>query len=274
MSTPPRPASVIESIHAMLEVRLGLIPRIAARDSRSTWARISRPDPRAPDHHVEQARDDRRDDEDRELVGVQHYAVEPEPAQAVHVRRGRADSRWDEPHAAAVVAELREVEAEPVDRHRVDEPLHEIGQGDEQTDGPDDAGVHGGTAEPAEHDAVEQVPEQGREEEDGEDQRRDDRDVLPGVELEVEVRARERDRSVGEVEHARRLVREHQPRRHDRVDRTGHHAGDEEVQELLHGLPQWTKPGVGDARTAGPEGPAVADRLGGTVTPTSRPSGT
>ena len=58
----------------------------------------------------------------------------------------------------------------------------------------------------------------------------------PGVQLVVEVRGGERDRAVREVEDARRLVRQHEPRRHDRVDRAGDQPGDDEVQELVHAL--------------------------------------
>jgi ABC-type branched-subunit amino acid transport system ATPase component len=45
---------------------------------------------------------------------------------------------------------------------------------------------------------------------------------------------RERHRAVREVEDARRRVREHEPRRHDPVDRAGDEAGEREVPELLH----------------------------------------
>ena len=43
MSTPPRPARTMVMIHAAADVRAALTPRMLARDSRSTTARISRP---------------------------------------------------------------------------------------------------------------------------------------------------------------------------------------------------------------------------------------
>ena len=75
------------------------------------------------------------------------------------------------------------------------------------------ARVHRSVRETAEQDPVEQQAEQRREDEHRDDQRRHDRDVLPDVQLVVEVRDRERDGAVREVEDARGLVREHQTRR-------------------------------------------------------------
>ncbi len=228
MSTPPRPASIMERIQAIADVRASLMPRSPASSRRSTTARIERPARVRRSTNQSTRRGERGRDEHRELV-----AVERDAEHVVDLARAGPD-------APCVARGLRVgCRREPEIEHDVadglGEPLHEVRQRDQETDRADDARVHRGRGETPQQDPVEQQPEQRREDEHREDQRGDPVHPLAGVELEVEVADRERDRAVGEVEDARRLVREHEARRHHRVDGARDRARDDQVEEAVHG---------------------------------------
>ena len=232
MRTPAKPASTIVIVHASADVRAALTPRRPASVSRSTTARISSPARVWRDDEPEHDRREGGDDEHRDLVAVERDVVH----QPVLVRRSGPDSR--DVHAAAeVLVRLQVMPAECVASHRDHQPLHEVGERDEQTDGPDYSRVYGRARESPEQDPVEQQPEQWSEDEHRDDQRRDDGDTETGVQLPVEIRGGERDRPVREVEDARRDVREHQARREDGEDRAGHQTRQRKADELVHRPP-------------------------------------
>ena len=107
-------------------------------------------------------------------------------------------------------------------------------------------------------------PSSGREDERPRGSRPGRSDPLAVVQLVEEVRGDEGDRAVREVEDARRLVREDQTRRHDRIDPARYRAGDEEVQELLHAsdLGPMSKRPVVPAGRDGPAGTTVRGTVG------------
>ena len=216
-------------IHAAADVRAAFTPRMFGERLAVDDRAHLEADTRAADHDPQHDRRERGDDEHGDLVGVQD-----DPADLVVVVRGRADAGNRHALRDRVVALEAEVEHVVADRH--DEPLDQRGQRDEETDGAHDAGVHRGLGQPSQEDAVEQQPEQRGEDEDRDDQRGHDRHTESGVQLVVEVRGRERDRAVREVEDARRGVGQHETRRHDPVDRAGDQAGERQVPELVHGV--------------------------------------
>ncbi len=228
MSTPPRPASTI----VITQAERGRARRVDAAQAGELLAVDHRahlqPGAGVADHDPEHDGRDRGHREHRDLVRVEHDALH----QPVLGRRRRADPGDGETAGEVFVPLQAESERVVPDRHH--QPLDEVGERDEETDRPDDAGVHGRLGEAPQQDAVEEQAEQGREQEHRDDQRRDDGHVEPGVELVVEVGGGERDRAVREVEDARRDVGEHEPRREDRVDRAGRESREREAQELLH----------------------------------------
>jgi hypothetical protein len=144
------------------------------------------------------------------LVAVEHDAVK----HPVHVRGSRSEPRDPgSPRSRAAVDEA--AESENLDPDGDDEPLHEVWERDDQPDRSDDARVHRRVRQAAQHEPVEQESEKRGEQEYGDDQRRNDREPIARVELVVEVRDRERDRSVREVEDSRGGVGKDESRRHD-----------------------------------------------------------
>ena len=237
MSTPPRPARSIVITHATADERAVLTPaqgreRLAvdAGAHLQTGARLA-------DDEPQEERGDGGGHEHRELIAVEVDVRQAGPAEPEHVRRRRPHPRHRST-GRRELADQGQVGTEQPVPDRLDQPLRQRRQRDQQADGADDAGVDRRLGQAAQQDPVEQQARaSGREDEDRDDQRGHDRHVLADVQLVVEVRAGERDRAVGEVEDPRRLVRQHDPRRHDRVDRAGHEAGEDEVQELVQRAP-------------------------------------
>ena len=152
----------------------------------------------------------------------------------VVVRRRRADAGNGDAIDGRFVSGQTQIEHLVADRHH--EPLRERRQRDEQADRPDDARVHRRLRQAAQQDPVECQTEQWREQEHADDHGRHDRDTESRVQLVIEIRGSEGDGTVRKVENARRRVRQHQARRHDRVDRAGDQSREDEVEELLQGV--------------------------------------
>ena len=254
MSTPPRPARIMVMIHAAAEVRAAFTPRMLGQRLAVDDRAHLEADTGAADHEPQHDRGERGDDEHRDLVGVQHDA-----ADLVVVVRGRADTRHRQPLVDRLVALEAEVE-------------HVVADGQRPATGPARGARRGGRwcptmraytgafASRRSRIRSSSSPSSGAKMNARDDQRGNDGHAEPGVQLVVEVGGRERHRAVGEVEDARRRVREHEPRRHDPVDRTGDQAGEDEVPELAL---MRRRPGRSCRRRRSPVSPevGVADGL-------------
>ena len=185
------------------------------------------PDSGAADHEPQRDGGERGDHEHRDLVGV-----EDDVSDLVTHVRGLPDSGHRQTLGDRVVASETKIEHVVPDADH--EPLHERRKRDEQSDRADDPRVDRRLRQSPQQDAIQQQTQQGREDERAEDHGRHDRHAEASVELVVEVRRREGDRAMREVEDPRRRVGEHQPRRHDRVDRAGHEAREDQIPELAH----------------------------------------
>ncbi len=230
---PPNPASIIVSTHAAADVRASLTPRMPARSPLSTTARISRPSLvlRNTIHSATAARNAATNT----AIWSEFNVTPCSPMKSRwYVSRGCGPS----PRTAPPPVPLPVVIGRPRSRTVLpsDSTSHSAidGSAMRRPIVPTIRGVHRRGREPAQEDPVEREAEERREDDDRQDRRRDDVDALTEVELEEEVRRHERDRAVGEVEDARRLVGEDQPRRHDGVDAAGHGAGQQQVEELFH----------------------------------------
>ena len=135
---------------------------------------------------------DHRKTEDDDLIGIDPHRTERPPADLGNgTEAGGRENRVG----------TRDVDVHVVDQN-LDDVQHQRGNGDKQTDGRDEARGLARSDQTAEDDSVEQQAEPGREDDDGDDGRRDDRPVQPGVHFVVDECRGKGDRAVGEVEDA------------------------------------------------------------------------
>ncbi len=230
MRMPARPASEDVSTTAWVETRRGLTARRLARSRRSTTARICRPT------WVRRIRYHRPTDTTIAAKKTASWSeLRVAPLAIFQVRAGYGPMPgWEQD----------QVPRGQVDPGRLGEPVrqdeHEVRQGDQDPDGRHDLGDGRRGGQVLEDQPVEQQAEQRREDQEGDEGRRQDRQPEPHVQLVVDVGDGERQRPVGEVEHARGDVGQHQARGEDRVDPARDGARDQQREESGHRLPSRT----------------------------------
>ncbi len=191
--------------------------RVDARELGHPRALDDRPHPQPDPGVAEQERqEDHRDDRGDHGGGL--VAVDRVVTPAVDAELVRPDRRH------------------PVERVVPDPELHDLGQRDEEAEGHDKLRHRGRRAEAAEEEPLEDEPDQGRRHEHRGQERRDVRPVALDAQLVVDRRRRERLRGEREVEHPRRLVRQHQPDRDQRERAPERDAPDDVAEKFGHGF--------------------------------------